>query len=188
MWWRSKTSEPPAPDDNPRPLHEALRRARLEAAERTGVVVDLRDAETARLELLDDALDSLFADMPLGIELFDRAISHGDTPRLWIDAVAHVHMGRDKRVYRFVQDNRNGRHILAESVEPAEIVEAVTRYVARRILEREHMLAGDERAFADTSPRPSRRRWRALAIFLVGIVVGILSVLATAWLSVHPIP
>src|SRR6476659_11317189 len=87
---------------NPRPtrLRDALRQARIEAAERTSVVVDLRDAEVARLEILNEALDPIFAEIPPEIDLFDRGISRGDTPRLWLDAVAHVMMGRDKRVYR----------------------------------------------------------------------------------------
>ena len=38
-------------------LRDALRQARIEAADRTGVVVDLRDAEVARLEILNEALD-----------------------------------------------------------------------------------------------------------------------------------
>src|ERR1700709_2385005 len=84
-------------------LKAAVREARIEAAERSGVVVDLRDAELARLELLSEALDPLFAQIPAGVELFDRAISQGDVPRLWINVVAHVEMGRDKRIYRFVQ-------------------------------------------------------------------------------------
>ena len=79
------------------------------------MVVDLRDAELARLELLNEALDPLFEEIPPEIELFDRGISRGDTPRLWIDAIAHVAMGRDKRRYRFVQDTRYGRKVLAES-------------------------------------------------------------------------
>ena len=83
-------------------LRDALRQARIEAADRTGVVVDLRDAEVARLEILNDALEPLFAQIPEKIDLFDRGISQGDTPRLWIDIVAHVLMGRDKRIYRFV--------------------------------------------------------------------------------------
>mgnify|MGYP003338141517 CR=1 FL=1 len=44
---------------------------------------DLRDAELARLELLNEALDPLFAEIPPDVELFDRGISRGDTPRLW---------------------------------------------------------------------------------------------------------
>ena len=91
-----------------------MRQARIESAERSGVVVDLRDAELARLELLNEALDPLFAEIPPEVELFDRGISRGDTPRLWIDAIAHVDMGRDKRRYRFLQDSRYGRKVLAE--------------------------------------------------------------------------
>ena len=66
----------------PLSLRDALRKARIEAADRTGVVVDLRDAEVARLEILNEALDPLFAQVPAEIDLFDRGISQGDTPRL----------------------------------------------------------------------------------------------------------
>ena len=131
-----------------------MREARIEAAERSGVVVDLRDAEVARLELLNDALDPLFKEIPDGVELFDRGVSRGDVPRLWVDVIAHVEMGRDKRQYRFVQDTRYGRAVLAESYEVPEMVQAVTRYVARRLVERERALADD----AALRARSSRRR------------------------------
>ena len=104
-----------ARDMRPTRLRDALRQARIEAADRTGVVVELRDAEVARLEILNEALDPLFAQVPEQIDLFDRGISQGETPRLWIDVVAHVVMGRDKRIYRFVQDTRFGRIVIAES-------------------------------------------------------------------------
>src|SRR3954452_17239259 len=123
--------------EKPVRLRDALRQARIEAADRTGVVVDLRDAEVARLEILNDALDPLVNEIPSQLDLFDRAISQGETPRLWIDVVAHVVMGRDKRQYRFVQDTRNGRVVLAESHDITAIVKAVTDYVARRMVERE---------------------------------------------------
>jgi hypothetical protein len=48
--------------------------AQIEAADRTGVVVDLRDTEVARLEILNEALDRLFAQVPEQIDLFDRGI------------------------------------------------------------------------------------------------------------------
>ena len=85
----------------------------------------------------------MFKDVSADIDLFDRGISRGDVPRLWIDAIAHVVMGRDKRRYRFVQDTRYGRKVLAESNEIAEIVKAVTHYVALRLIERERALAAD---------------------------------------------
>jgi hypothetical protein len=185
MWWRRSKIVSEQGEDSPRPLRDALRRARIEAAERTSVVVDLRDAEIARLELLDDALDTLFADVPAEIELFDRGISRGDNPRLWIDAVAHVHMGRDKRVYRFVQDSRIGRRVVAESSVPADIVTAVTNYVARRMLEREHALSGRPAG----AGLPARRsRLRGVLTFLFGMVVGIGIVVAAAWMSIHAGP
>src|ERR1700761_3981947 len=121
-------------------LRDALRKARIEAADRTGVVVDLRDAEVARLEILSEALDPLFAQIPDDVDLFDRGISQGEAPRLWIDVVAHILMGRDKRAYRFVQDTRFGRIVIAESHDVPVIVDAVTDYVARRMVEREHAL------------------------------------------------
>ena len=67
-----------AGEARPRPLRDALRQARIEAADRTGVVVDLRDAEVARLEILSESLDPLFAEIPDTIDLFDRGISRGD--------------------------------------------------------------------------------------------------------------
>jgi hypothetical protein len=184
MWWRRTNNTSESEDEAPRPLREAIRLARIDAAERTGVVVDLRDADVARLEILNEALNPLFADIPAEMETFDRGVTRGDTPRLWIDAVAHVHMGRDKRIYRFVRDGRFGREVLAESADVPEIAAAVTRYVARRIVEREQMLAG-RKDRDDTPVRAPRRRGRTVMVFVFGVMVGIASVLAAAWWSIR---
>lgn len=168
-------------------LKEAMRQARIESAERTGVVVDLRDAELARLELLNEALDPLFAQIPDGVELFDRGISKGDTPRLWLDAVAHVAMGRDKRVYRLLQDGRYGRKILAESQDIPEMVAAITHYVATRLIERERALSEasiplpvkNRRTLRDVR---SHMRWRLLRMFIFGLIVGSLALFAALWI------
>ena len=164
---------------NPRPirLRDALRQARIEAADRTGVVVDLRDAEVARLEILNEALDPLFAQIPERVDLFDRGISQGDSPRLWIDVVAHVVMGRDKRIYRFVQDTRFGRIVIAESHDVTAIVDAVTDYVARRMIEREHAMV------ATPAPEPAvaeKPRRGGFWTFVLGFVVGALALFALA--------
>lgn len=167
----------PAKTGEPQRLKDALRRARIDAAERTGVVVDLHDAEVARLELLNEALDPVFAEIPSEIELFDRGLSRGETPRLWIDAIAHVAMGRDKRIYRFLQDTRYGRKVLAESVMIPEIAEAVTNYIAQRMIERERALteSGTPIVGARRAVRLARRRraLRALRMFVLGLVVGV---------------
>src|SRR5262249_3478962 len=132
MWGRkSQPAETGKPAEPSHRLKDALRKARVDQAERTGVVVDLHDAEVARLELLNHEPDSLFAEIPPDVDLFDRGVSRGETPRLWIDAIAHIAMGRDKRVYRFVQDTRYGRKVLAESMNTKELAEAVTKYVAQ---------------------------------------------------------
>src|SRR5579872_1164463 len=151
----------------PLSLRDALRKARIEAADRTGVVVDLRDAEVARLEILNEALDPLFAQVPAEVDLFDRGISQGETPRLWLDVVAHIVMGRDKRIYRFVQDTRFGRIVLAESHDVPVIVDAVTDYVARRMVEREHALAPIEPPKPKATEEKPRRRRGAFWIFVL---------------------
>jgi hypothetical protein len=187
MWGRRKPAViVPAPEEAER-LKDALRKARADQAERTGVVVDLHDAEVARLEVLNEALDPVFAEIPANVDLFDRGISRGETPRLWIDAVAHIGMARDKRVYRFVQDTRYGRRVLAESVNVGEMVDAVTKYLAQRLIER-------ERAIADVSPpfihdprqeaklERRRRRWRAIRAFLFGLLMGFAALIAAALL------
>jgi hypothetical protein len=158
-------------------LRDALRKARIEAADRTGVVVDLRDAEVARLEILNEALDPLFAQVPDSVDLFDRGISQGETPRLWIDVVAHVLMGRDKRIYRFVQDTRYGRIVLAESHDVPVIVDAVTDYVARRMIEREHALVATPAPEPETTPKPRRRGW---GMFILGFILGVIALFGFA--------
>jgi hypothetical protein len=158
-----------ARDARPTRLRDALRKARIEAADRIGVVVDLRDAEVARLEILNEALDPLFAEVPEQIDLFDRGVSQGETPRLWIDVVAHIVMGRDKRMYRFVQDTRFGRIVLAESHDVPVIVDAVTGYVARRMIEREHAM------LAAQAPEPvvvKKPRRRGFGMFALGFLIG----------------
>ena len=166
-----------ASETRPIRLRDALRQARIEAADRTGVVVDLRDAEVARLEILNEALDPLFAQIPAQVDLFDRGISQGDTPRLWVDVVAHVVMGRDKRIYRFVQDTRFGRIVIAESHDAIVIVDAVTDYVARRMIEREHAMVATPAPEPAVAEKPRRGRFWTFAL---GFVLGVIALFGLA--------
>src|SRR3977135_935338 len=152
MWGRKQQVRiEPTPGDAPEAerLKDALRKARVEQAERSGVVVDLHDAEIARLEVLNEALDPVFEELPANVDMFDRGISRGETQRLGIDALAHGGRGRAKRVYRVVQDTRYGRKVLAETVNVGEMIDAVTKYLAQRLIER-------ERAAADPPPPNTR--------------------------------
>ncbi len=189
MWGRNRDKTEggaPAAADEPQRLKDAVRAARIDAAERTGVVVELRDAELARLELLNEALDPIFREIPAGIDLFDRGLSRGETPRLWIDAIAFVEMGRDKRVYRFLQDTRYGRKILSESPEIGETSGHITRYLASRLVERERALSGDSALVAreERAARSARRRQmrRVIGAFLLGIAFTLLSLFAALWM------
>lgn len=188
MWGRKRQAAEQAPaETRPGQLKEAVRQARNELAERSSVVVDLRDAEFARLELLNEALDPLFSEIGPEIELFDRGISRGDTPRFWIDAIAHVAMGRDKRHYRFVLDTRHGRKVLAESTEIKDLVDAITHYVASRLIERERALADDAgplsgKLLPDVRIVWRRRRWRMIRAFFFGLIVGCATLFAVLWM------
>lgn len=127
-----------------RSLKDVMRTIRVREAERTGVVVALRDAELARLDALKERLDPVIAQVPAGIDLFDTGLTPGDPPRLWIDMVSFIEMSRDKRIYRFLQDTRFGRTIIMESEAVDEVADAVTAYMAQRLIERERMLLGQQ--------------------------------------------
>ncbi|MEO1702547.1 MAG: hypothetical protein AAFR71_10890 [Pseudomonadota bacterium] len=125
-------------------LVDAVRKVKIAAAERNDVVVDMKEADRARLEILAQNLQPVFDDVPLDDDRFDFAISSGLQPRLWIDATAHVVMGRDRRLYRFVRDTRVGRVTIAEGNAVEPIAEAVTTYIAERLHERELAFAAED--------------------------------------------
>ena len=131
-------------------LADAIREVKNAIADRADVVVELRHAQRTRLELLAEDLTPVFAQAG-DDDRFDFAISQGEQPRLWIDAVAHVTMGRDRRTYRFLRDTRLGRVVLAESSDMKPVSDAVTRYIAERLIERRQALEDD--AAADVTLR-----------------------------------
>ena len=130
----------------PPSLQQAVRRARLESAEQSEAVDDLRQAEIVRLELLLEAVRPILDQTPEGVELFDAGVEHGERPRLFLDMISFVDLGHDRRTYRFFQDTRHGRVLIAESANLDRIVAAMTNYVARRLVEREQALASDWRS------------------------------------------
>ncbi len=123
-------------------LDEAIRDVRMNMAERGDVVVELREASRARMELLAAELQATIASIPEDDDQFDFALSSGQNPRLFVDATAHIALARDRMTYRFVRDNRLGRVLLEESRDLKLIADRVTRYVAERIVERQRMMDG----------------------------------------------
>jgi hypothetical protein len=178
-------------------LADAIRDVKNAAADRQDVVVELREASRTRLELLAAELAPIFEDVPVDVDLFDFTISSGLQPRLWIDSVSHVAMGRDRRTYRFVRDTRIGRVVLAESAATAPVVDQVTRYVAERLVERERLMEGGAepaaargaRAAVTEAAGPIRQRadgsWpafsTALCLVLAGAIGGFLVTAALLW-------
>lgn len=134
-------------------LAHAIREVKNATADRDDVVVEMREAERMRLELLLQELRAVIEEVPADDPAFDFVISSGLQPRLWIDAVSHVSMGRDRRTYRFLRDTRLGRTVLAESAELKPVAERVTRYVAERIVERQRIVEGDRAP--EAAPAPS---------------------------------
>lgn len=136
--------------ENARKLNDAVREVKNAFADREDVVVELREASRIRLELLAQELEPVFKQVPAEEPHFDFAVSSGLQPRLWIDATAHVEMGRDKRSYRFVRDTRLGRVVLAESHDIKPVADQITVYIAERMVERQQLL--------DTAPLDVRHK------------------------------
>jgi hypothetical protein len=190
---------------NVRSLRETLRKVRTAEAERSDVVVEMRDAERARLELLADALKDVFAEVPEDDEQFIFTVAAGTPPRLWIDMTSFVAMGRDRRTYRFLKDTRLGRTVILESTEIDKLADVITHYMAERIIERERALEGDwlvKRVIREGSGRrrevrdavsaiasmparvePSSLGW-IVAAFMFGLLIGAVGLLAYAWVSI----
>jgi hypothetical protein len=175
----------PAPD-----LKRVLREVRIAHAERNDTIVEMREAEQARLELLAEALEGVFDDLPEDQEQLLLGLLPGRPPRYWVDATSFVMMGRDKRQYQFAKDTRLGRTVLAESQSVEAIADAVTRYVAERIVEREQAVEAD---WVRAAARPRRAGIRpsvaadnnaviwGLCGFGLGAIAGMFLLLAYAW-------
>jgi hypothetical protein len=126
-------------------LAASIRQARVENAERGDAIAEVRELEIVRLKALESALEPVVDQAPQGVDLFDMALTQSEHPRLFLDMIAFVDMANDKRTYRFFQDTRQGRVLMAESQSVDAIVAAVADYVARRLVERERALTVDPR-------------------------------------------
>ncbi|MEI4480115.1 MULTISPECIES: hypothetical protein [unclassified Phyllobacterium] len=148
-------------NSNPRDrlsLSEAVRGAQLASADRNDVLTDTKEADLARIEVLAQDLQEVFDEVPVDDPQWQFAVSKGQQPRLWIDVTSHVTMARDRRTYRFVRDTRNGRILVAESTEVRPVADAVTRYIAERIVERRQMMEGSRVGLIEPKPVKETRQ------------------------------
>ena len=187
-----------------RSLRDAIRKVKFAEVERTDVVVELRESERARLELLAEELQDVFKEVPEDDDQFSFQIVPGNLPRLWIDITSHVAMGRDKRTYRFVKDTRLGRTVILETPELDDMADCITEYIAERVLERERAVEGDwlnkrlrepprttqpeaavqpQQAAPATTLPAVRGLWGPFAAFAIGIMVGVAALIGYAWFA-----
>lgn len=161
-------------------LANAVRQAKIAAADRGDSIVDVKEAELARLELLAVELQPVFDAVPDDVESWDFTISSGMQPRLWLDVTAFVMMGADRRTYKFVRESRQGRVVIAQSPDMKPISDSVTAYIADRLVEREQLLADGKAPDKVPVTAPVREApvvqssgfWQAAAWFVTGAIVG----------------
>jgi len=132
-------------------LAVAMNKARLELADRDGVKAESKTFAMARLEALRKALEPLYAAIPPEVDLFDLGLVTQERPRLFVDILAYVEMNRDQSAFRLMQETRGGRVLLAEAGDERAMIDQITTYVARRLVDRERRLAMED----ELPPLPS---------------------------------
>jgi hypothetical protein len=171
-----------------RSLREAIRKARLEEAERLHISADSRDGEIARLELLKAELEGVFAELPTNDDRFNLVLVPSRPARLWIDLFTYATVD-DSGAYLFVRNSESGRRTLYSSTSIPEIADRITRYMAHEIVHRERMEAavsepGRARRFV-LDPAPARSGMGVvIAAFAIGMLTGAAGLFAAVMLSV----
>ncbi len=132
-----------------RSLKGAVRLVRAHEAARSDARIAVTDTAMLRLQVLADMMAPVIAEIPAEIDLFDTGLVPGQPPRYWVDMTAFVEMAQDLRAYRFWQDSRGGRALIAETPDPDAMADALTAYIAERLVAREQWLASP-------SPAPAR--------------------------------
>ncbi len=165
-------------------LSGALRQARLAEAAHFEAVLDIRDAQTLRLQVLKDELAPDILANADAAAFVDLALVPGDPPRLWIDLITSVVMAPDPRTYRLVQDVPAGRQSLLETADRAEMIASIKQHIAHRLISRERektSAAPLKPMIAGYSTGALILAWLsgfsigALALFVAGILISRLS-------------
>ena len=131
------------PQSKPDKLDTAISQARYAQGMHFDALKDRLDATTLRLEVLRLELDRLIEGREEAEKFIDLKLFAGDRPRLWIDLVTYVVMEPTPRHYRLLRDRSDSSEVLFETDNRAEMVDAITSYIASRIIVREHQLPTD---------------------------------------------
>jgi hypothetical protein len=124
-----------------RSLREAIRKARLDEAERLDLSADHRDGEIARLDLLKAELEAVFAEIPDHDDRFNLVLVPSRPARLWIDLFTYAAIDDASGAYLFVRNSESGRRTLFSATNASDIADRITRYMAHEIVRRERIEA-----------------------------------------------
>ena len=153
-------------------LNGALRQARLAEAAHFEAVLDIRDAQTLRLQVLKDDLAPAVMANADAASFIDLALVPGDPPRLWVDLITSVVMAPDPRTYRLVQDGSAGRQTLLETADRVEMIDRVKQHIAHRLITRER------EKISVAAPKPASTGYSTGALILAwlsGFSIGVLA-------------
>jgi hypothetical protein len=172
-----------------RSLREAIIKARLDEAEQLDRTADTRDGEIARLELLKAELETVFSELPAHDDRFNLALVPSRPARLWIDLFTYAAIDEASGAYLFVRNSENGRRTLFSSTSLADVVDRVTRYVAREVVRRERLEAalvdsGRNVALDGGRNRAGSGMGVVIAAFVIGLLTGAVGLFAAVWLTV----
>jgi hypothetical protein len=172
-----------------RSLREAIRKARLDEAERLGVAADNRDGEIARLELLKSELETVFAEIPQQDDRFNLALVPSRPARLWIDMFTYVAVDDGSGAYLFIRNSENGRRTMYSATNVADMADRITTYMAHEIVRRERIEAaltesGSRQKMVVDSESSGPGMGVVLSAFIIGVVTGAAGLFAAVWLSI----
>jgi hypothetical protein len=151
-----------------RSLREAIRKARLEEAERLDLSADRRDGEIARLELLKAELEAVFAELPGHDDRFNLVLVPSRPARLWIDLFTYAVIDDASGAYLFVRNSENGRRTLFSATNVTDIADRITRHMAQEIVRRER----HEAAFSETGRMIAMGADPGASGAAMGVVIG----------------
>lgn len=175
-----------------RSLHEAIRKARLDEAERLDRTADRRESEIGKLELLKTELEGIMAEVPRHDDRFSLALVPSKPARLWIDLFSYVTAEDPAGGYQFVRNSENGRRTLFSTSEAVTMAGWITDYVAREIVRRERqeaaLLEPNRSEYSAPPPRQMQRPGVVIAAFVVGLITGACALFVGLWLSMPPAP
>ncbi len=171
-----------------RSLREAIRKARLDEAERLDLSADHRDGEIARLDLLKAELEAVFAEIPDHDDRFNLVLVPSRPARLWIDLFTYAAIDDASGAYLFVRNSESGRRTLFSASNVADIADRITRYMAHEIVRRERIEAAlvepgrMARLGAELAPSGTAMGV-VIAAFAIGILTGAAGLVVAVLLS-----